>query len=220
MRTIIYIDGFNLYYRLLRKKPDLKWLNLNALSKNILDTENDIIEVKYYTARVTGRVNPDTPRKQQIYLKALSTDPSVSVHMGSFQVNKKLMGLVHPPKFRPPTDIPEPWPRVVKVINTEEKGSDVNLASHLLFDAFKDNFDVGVVLSNDSDLVEPIRLVTSELNKTVGLLSPSGRPNAKLSEFASFVKHIREPHLRNSQFENEIHHNGEVIKNPWADSDL
>ena len=41
---------------------------------------------------------------------------------------------------------------------TEEKGSDVNLASHLLLDGFQQTRDTVVVFSNDSDLRVPIRI--------------------------------------------------------------
>ena len=54
-RTIIYIDGFNLYYRLLKERPAFKWLNLLALVKSVLDPDNDIVKVRYFTARVSGR---------------------------------------------------------------------------------------------------------------------------------------------------------------------
>lgn len=63
--------------------------------------------------------------------------------------------------------MPRPGPTVVKVIKVEEKGSDVNLASHLLLDAFQGNFDVAAVLSNDSDLVEPVRIVTQQPTKWI-----------------------------------------------------
>lgn len=56
MKTIIYIDGFNLYFRLLEKRPALKWLNIKALSERLLDRANRVVAVKYYTARVSGRI--------------------------------------------------------------------------------------------------------------------------------------------------------------------
>ena len=57
-RTIIYIDGFNLYYRLLKERPAFKrWLNLLALVKSVLDPDNDIVKVRYFTARVSGRLD-------------------------------------------------------------------------------------------------------------------------------------------------------------------
>lgn len=206
MRTIVYIDGFNLYFRLLDKSPQYKWLNIKQLAENILNPENEVTAVKYYTARVSGRTNPEAPRRQQIYLDALATIPEVQVHYGMFLVSQKFAGLYHPPAFRPvlADQLAEPWPDVVKVHKTEEKGSDVNLASHLLFDAFRDQYDVAVVLSNDSDLVEPIRLVTQELGKTVGLLSPVPNPNPQLQAAASFIRRIRPDHLRDAQFPDPI----------------
>jgi hypothetical protein len=101
----------------------------------------------------------------------------------------------------------------------EEKGSDVNLASHLLLDAFQENFEAAAVLSNDSDLVEPIRIATQILKKPVGLLSPVPNATAGLRGVSSFVRHIRESDLRAAQFPDEIAlHGGSVLSRPtlWA----
>jgi uncharacterized LabA/DUF88 family protein len=206
MRTNIYIDGFNLYYRLLKNNPQFKWLNLKSLSIELLDHQNQIQRIRYYTARVSGRFDPLAPARQQIYLDALRSVPEISVHLGSFLISKPWAGLVHPPQFRggsTPAFIP-PFPVVAKVWKTEEKGSDVNLASHLIFDAFRGDFDVAAVLSNDTDLVEPIRIVTRELGLPVGLLCPVAVPAAGLSNVASFVRHIRSRHLIASQFPDPI----------------
>lgn len=86
------------------------------------------------------------------------------------------------------------------VIRTDEKGSDVNLATHLLYDGFKDNYDVAVVISDDSDLYESIRLVKT-LGKKVGIFNPQKRPpSKKLLSVADFVKQIREGVLKLSLF--------------------
>jgi len=204
MRTIVYVDGFNLYFRLLKKRPHLRWLNIKTLADNILSDKNQVIAVKYYTARVSSRLKAESPAHQQIYLDALSTVPEVSVHMGMFLTSEKFAPLVYPPEFRPVRDFDEPWPDVVRILKTEEKGSDVNLASHLLFDAFRDHYDVAAVISNDSDLVEPIRLVTQEVGKPVGLLSPVKSPNPELEAASSFVKRIRPSHLQAAQFPNPL----------------
>jgi hypothetical protein len=113
---------------------------------------------------------------------------------------------VHPPQLRG-GNVPHfsaPFPDVAKVWKTEEKGSDVNLGSHLVRDAFQGRFDVAAVLSNDTDLVEPIRIVTEELNLPVGLLCPVAKPAGGLAAIASFVRHIRDDHLRASQFPDTI----------------
>ena len=53
----------------------------------------------------------------------------------------------------------DPPPEFTQVYKTEEKGSDVNLALHVLNDAWLDQYDCAVIVSNDSDLAESLRLV-------------------------------------------------------------
>ena len=81
-------------------------------------------------------------------------------------------------------------PQVAYVWKTEEKGSDVNLCVHLVRDAFRQAFDIAAVLTNDTDLVEPVRIVTRELGMHVTLLTPTGRPAATLAAVSSNVRHI------------------------------
>jgi uncharacterized LabA/DUF88 family protein len=90
--------------------------------------------------------------------------------------------------------------RWVNVDKTEEKGSDVNLAAHLLRDAFTGLYELAVVISNDSDLREPVRIVRRELNLPVGIINPHQIHSRELQEFATFRKRIREVDLVSSQF--------------------
>lgn len=204
MRTIIYVDSFNIYFRMLEKRPSLKWLDLKALCRRLLRPTNQIVGIKYYTARVSGRLDAGAPGRQQLYLDALATIPELSMYMGTFLITEKFAGLTNPPEFRPRIRLPQPWPDVVKVIKVEEKGSDVNIASHLLLDAFQNTYDVAAVLSNDSDLIEPIRIVTQVLGKPVGLLSPVANPNPGLRSVSSFVRRISVSDLAASQFPNPL----------------
>ena len=88
----------------------------------------------------------------------------------------------------------------VWVMKTEEKGSDVNLATHLVNDAHKKNFEVAVMITNDSDLLEPMRIVREELGFTVGIINPHKYPSFQLQSKANFIKPIRTWALRESQF--------------------
>ena len=82
----------------------------------------------------------------------------------------------------------------------EEKGSDVNLAAHLLNDAWKGRFDAAAVISNDTDLVTPIRMVVSERGKKVFIVCPGRWQVApKLRGAASHVRHLRTAMLRAAQ---------------------
>jgi NYN domain len=78
--------------------------------------------------------------------------------------------------------------------------SDVNLATHLLHDAHMRRFEVAVIVSNDSDLLEPIRIVREQLGKTVGILNPHPRPSRALLPHIDFIKQIRPGVLRAAQF--------------------
>jgi hypothetical protein len=91
------VDGFNLYYRLLLKRPALKWLNIKKLAEALLAPANTVIGIKYFTARVSGRIDAQAPARQQSYLDALKTVPEISIHMGSFLSSEKFAGLVKPP---------------------------------------------------------------------------------------------------------------------------
>ena len=194
MTTNVYIDGFNLYYGALRNTP-YRWLNPEMLCQLLLP-KNMIGEIKYFTALVSARPSdPDQPVRQQLFLRALATLPKVSVHLGHFLTHEVWMALVvppgHPQKF-------------AKVIKTEEKGSDVNLATHLLHDAHRGKFDIAVVISNDSDLLEPIKIVRQELHKCVGILNPHPNPSRALLPHLDFIKQIRGGVLRASQFPNTL----------------
>lgn len=92
----------------------------------------------------------------------------------------------------------------VKVIKTEEKGSDVNLAMHLLSDGYKDDYEVAVIVSNDSDLLLPVQFAKAELKKKIGILNPQKHPSRMLVANANFVKNIRQGALSNSLFPDVI----------------
>ena len=186
----VYVDGFNLYYGCLRHTT-YKWLNLDALCRTLLPTY-DIHRIRYFTARVSGRTDPGTPIRQAAYLRALRTLPTVTIHFGKFLQSN----------VRMPLSSPRPGgPRTVEVVKTEEKGSDVNLATYLLIDAFRHDSDVAVVVSNDSDLCEPIRIVQEEFSLPVGLLNPHPTPSQALLKLKpAFVRPIRTGPLSASQF--------------------
>ena len=116
--TSVYVDGFNLFYGALRKTPH-RWLDIDRLCRLLLPN-NDIQTIKYFTALVSARPgDPDQPVRQQLYLRALSTLPTVSIHLGHFLSHKVTMLKVVPPGQAP---------EFVKVIKTEEKGRGIEPA--------------------------------------------------------------------------------------------
>ena len=194
MRTHVYVDGFNFYYGAVRNTP-YKWLDLLALCEKLLPRHDNAL-IKYFTARVSSRPNdPDQPRRQQTYLRALQTFPQIEIIYGHFLTSRVRM---------PIADCPPHAQRYESVIKTEEKGSDVNLATHLVADGFKRRFDAAVLITNDSDLTEAVRVVRSELGLIVGILNPHRHPSRELLKHASFMKPIRAAALAANQLPNPV----------------
>ncbi|MGK2286857.1 NYN domain-containing protein [Pedomonas sp. V897] len=203
MKTIIYVDGFNLYHRAL-KKTKHKWLDIRALCQAALPRNQDILQINYYTARVSGKIDPEAAKDQNSYLKALSTTPTLKIHYGSFQVTEKYMYLCQPIDFQPSClTEPDPMPRFARVVKIEEKGSDVNLGAHLVRDAFAGAFQHAAVITNDTDLREPIRIVAQEAKLPITLLSPVSKPAESLRNVATYVRHI-DRYLAKAQFPNPL----------------
>jgi hypothetical protein len=97
LRTVIYVDGFHFYYGALRKTPH-KWLDLLAVFRATLQPENNIVCIKYFTARVSSTVaDPDKANHQDAYLRALThTTPGVRVYYGQFTTHENWARLVTP----------------------------------------------------------------------------------------------------------------------------
>ena len=209
--TYVYVDGFNLYYGAV-KDSAYRWLNIRRLCELLLP-HHTIQTIKYFTARISARKDdPDKPTRQQIFLRALRTLPDFDIIYGKFISRDVMMPLKDPPakgprlvkvirRMMPLKDPPAKGPRLVKVIRTEEKGSDVNIATHLIHDAHQQKFKSAVLVTNDSDLREPIRIVRDDLDLEVGVLNPNRHTTSQvLAEQASFIKQIREGPLKASQF--------------------
>ena len=221
METWVFIDGFNLYYGAVKDTP-YKWLDLQRMCTMLLHNHK-ITRIKYFTARVSARADdPGKPTRQQIYrvysewvdaprwlgrrparasthfehtqiyLRALQTLPNLDIIFGRFLSHNVMMPLAQPTPG---------GSRFAKVIKTEEKGSDVNIAAHLINDGYKKRYEAAVIVTNDSDLLEPIRIVRVELGLPVGVLNPHKNPTSRvLARQASFVRQIRQGVLAASQF--------------------
>ena len=208
MFTSVYIDGFNLYYLAVKDTP-YKWLDLSKVCQKLVPS-HQINRIRYFTALVQPRPgNKQAPRKQLTYLRALETIPNLSTHLGQFRTRKKkglLLGQRSGHK------------RIVEILTAEEKGSDVNLVTFLLLDAFNNEYEQALVISNDSDLALPITKLREELTLPVGVVNPSPDPNiyttVELRDAATFVRRLRETTLMNSQFPDSLTNHRGTIRKP------
>lgn len=208
VRTNVYVDGFNLYHGLRdlasgqSESPSWKWLDLMALSQRLVPAD-EVNLIRYFTARLNSFGNsPERLQRQQTYIRALQSRPRLEVHLGKFSAQQRWMPLVQPPgpksrrlarllgiRIRTHRD----GNATIKVWRLEERGSDVNLAAHLLMDAMRGDFDKAVVISNDTDLCEPIRIVATDFGLPVVVVNPRGhRHQAKeLQRIATDKRNLR-----------------------------
>lgn len=203
MRTIVYVDGFNLYYGACRARGR-KWLDLGALCKQLLP-DDEIVEIAYFTAnlRLDSR-NPDSQRQQRAYHRALETVPELKIHRGHF-LSKKVQGLLVDPA---------PGERLRRTVKTfEEKGTDVNIASLMVADGFDQRYEHAVLISNDGDLKMPVEIVRTRLDLPVTVVNPvlkrRGRKRSStlspkpLPPNAAFIQ-LRARHVEECQFPAEF----------------
>lgn len=168
MRVRVYVDGFNVYYGAKRtmgsQTVGWKWLDLDALATRMVGHHWPnalVVGVDYFTARIKVRPggDPQAPQRQQIYLRALE-HRGVAIHHGAFQLKQPSRPLVRDPSV------------FERFHDTEEKGSDVNLASRLLVDGFQSAYDGALIVSNDGDLKMPGELVRRLFRCPLGVLNP------------------------------------------------
>ncbi|WAL49799.1 NYN domain-containing protein [Rhodococcus pyridinivorans] len=205
MRVGVYIDGFNLYYgaRYLcgRGTAGWRWLDLRRLSANLVAAHSgwngaSIERVVYCTARISGRDNNIGAREQDVYLRSLQASGSVDeLSLGTYVARTTTAPLAVADKKGRPVLTHPGWPVMVKdgaghddpdavfmvsIARREEKGSDVNVASHLLLDVLDGRVDAAVVISNDSDLAFPV--AQARLRVPVGMINPTKNyPSGRLS---------------------------------------
>ncbi len=206
MITNLYIDGFNLYYRALKDTP-FRWLDLRRLAENLFPVDS-INRVCYFTARLDVRPgNPGQAQRQLIYLRALATLPGFDAYYGVFRSGVKRRPLAEPV---------EGLPSHVLVKDSEEKGSDVNLATRLLVDGFNREYEQAVLVSNDADFAGAMRYVRDDLGLRVTLVNPDPKNASprELADAATYVRRLWKSHLRRSLFPDTLADEIGVITKP------
>ena len=184
-RTIAYVDGYNLYYGLLKGTP-YKWLDLVQFVAKLLRDNHSLISVKYFTSPVkTYPHDTSALDRQKIYLQALGTLPNVEIIQGFYRKDTVLMP-VHEEECK---KCPMASDGFVKVVKLEEKRTDVNIASAMLLDAFNDRADVFVLVSGDTDFIAPVNIVRKDFKKTVIVFNPR-ETKSWLRDYASYYRDV------------------------------
>ena len=186
MKTNVYIDAGNLYYGLLRDNCSAKWLDPLALTRALIRSDHAIGAVKFYTARVrTYPYDAEAVERQRIYLRALSEIKGLKIVEGYYNKNKVWM----PAVSGACRTCKETADGRVHIVKLEEKRTDVNIATDMLYDAFTDNIDAVALISGDSDFIAPLDLIRKKFGKQVLVFDPHQR-FSDICYHASYYAHI------------------------------
>ena len=167
-KTIVYIDGYNLYYGLV-KGTKYKWLDMPVLVKSMLNDDHEIVAVKYFTAPVkTYPFDAAATQRQNVYLQAISVNPAVKTVLGFYAKH---------PSWQPArADTCKKCDTakfgLVPIVKLEEKRSDVNIACEMMLDAARTDTECFVLVTGDSDQVGVVEALRYECSKTVIVLNP------------------------------------------------
>lgn len=196
-RIIVYVDGFNLYFGMIQAGlNDCKWLNIHKLANSLLKNHQQIIEIKYFTSRVSN--NPDKQKRQTTYVEALETT-NIEIFYGQYQQDTIFCRRCG-----------HSWSHF------NEKMTDVNIATQIIIDAYKNSYDTAMLISGDSDLVPPMKAVHQNFpDKRVFVAFPPKRHNNSVAIAAKGFITIGRKKLKNSQFEEKIiKSDGFTLKKP------
>ena len=205
--TNVYIDGFNLYYRALKDTRSDGWTCTGSRRRSSPRTR--------FTRSTTSlpdlRFGPATPDKPNASLCTCAPSPHcriLEVHYGGIPVRGGSAGHSPNPSRGLPTH--------VLVRDSEEKGSDVNLATRLLVDGFNGEYEQAVVVSNDADFAGAMRYVRDGLGLRVTLVNPDARTSSPrdLAAAATYVKRLWRSHLRRSRFPDTVRDEVGAITKP------
>lgn len=201
IRTIAYIDGFNLYFGLKSKGwRRYYWLDPRLLAKNLLKPGQQLVAVKYFTARISAQPgDPGKQRRQATWLEAIETLPDTRVFYGHYL-----------PKTQNCFKCGASWTA------HEEKMTDVHIAVELLRDAYENVFDTALLISADSDLAPPVSAVSDRFPaKRVVVVCPPDRQSKKLESVATAYFRLGRKTLHDSQLPDEYAKpDGFVLKRP------
>jgi len=186
IRVAVFIDGFNLYHSLDELGQDrLKWLDLTGLSRSFLKAEEHLVSVCYFSALSTWDQAKQDRHKR--YLRALELT-GVKVVLGKFKDRNRTCRICG-----------------ARSREHEEKRTDVNIAVSLLTGAIRDDYEVAVLISGDTDLIPALHAVKSLFpQKRIGIVFPLKRHTGEMEQAVDFSETIKVTTLEASRLPDQI----------------
>jgi len=209
-RTVCYIDGLNLARGIRDANwQDLYWFDVSKLADALVRPPFAVSRVKYFTAAFSGRRPDDSPkmekkreesrRKQRLFMEATGTLENVEIYEGRYVLRPDCCHECG-----------------VMFHRSEEKGTDVCIATEILVDAFRDEFDSALLVSGDGDLAPAFQAVKRHFpEKSVCVAFPPKRGCMALKDIVDLALNIRRSTFNQCQLPDEVRKaDGTVLKRP------
>jgi len=180
--VIAYIDGFNLYFGLNEKGwRRYLWLDVPAMARRLLRANQKLVGVKYFTTRINSPA--ESVRRQTLFLDALEARGGLEIIFGNFIYSQDGCDTCG-----------------AKWTKREEKQTDVNIALHMLRDAYGEYFKTALLISGDSDLVPVVKEIEGACpGRHVLVVWPPLRKSDELCGAAARSFALGKKHLQESQ---------------------
>lgn len=195
-KAIVYIDGFNLYFGMVEKGwRKYLWLDLGGFAQSLLLSGQRLVQVKYFTSRISGP--PDKQARQTAIIDANQLNPGVQFFFGNYKQGFERCTLCG--------DVFE-CPRCrAKYSRMSEKKTDVNIAAQIISDAFLGNYDVATLVSADMDLLPALTVIKENCpGRFVTVAFPPKRYTAGLKHNAFTHMFVGETHLAMNQLPDPV----------------
>lgn len=190
-KVIVYIDGFNLYFGLVERGwRKYLWLDLKKFAHSLLLSDQTLTHTKYFTSRISKPISKPISKQQRqsLFIDALNTLTEFSIFYGRYQVQVRTCENCGFTSFI-----------------SNEKKTDVNIATELLVDASQDTFDTAILVTADADLTAPIVAIRRLFpNKTIVVAFPPKRNSYELRSVVTTHYFIGEHNFRKNLLPDEI----------------
>ncbi len=169
-RVNIYVDGFNFYFGLKSKGwRKYYWLDIVKLFEQFIKNDQKLVNVFYCTAVQKNNGKKD---RQDLFFSANKTNSKFKLIFGKFLAKTVYFGGKGYKTF-------------------EEKQTDVNIAVEMIRNVVKDNCDISIIVSADSDLIPPINLIRElSPDHKIFVFFPPNRHSADLTNHSDAVIHL------------------------------
>lgn len=172
-KVYAYVDGFNLYHRLLEGHQKRKWLNLQALIQSRFPND-EVAKIRFFTAPVDDwHKNSDKRKRQDVYWRVLR-DTGVEIELGRIEKRERQCKAAACGKY-------------LSFSHPTEKMSDVSMALRIVTDAIDHSPGVVCIVTADTDVLPALHMLNARnLRSQRFVLLPGGDKDQYYSRLENF----------------------------------